>query len=103
MLQGDKVSPLCFIIALERNFQTRNPRQAVNKLERNDDDTVLDENAEAAQERLSLPSPAANCERGLNVAGHKSFVQHVQKAQRVTRTAEKDVEKMDFLLVTALT
>ncbi len=45
------------------------------------------------KERLSLLNPAANSEGGLNIAAHKSFVQHVQKVQRVTRTTEEDVEK----------
>ncbi len=76
---------MCFIIALR-----------IDKLEYADDVALLDGNAETAQERLSLLNPAANSEGGLNIAAHKSFLQHVKKMQRVTRTTEEDVEKMDF-------
>ncbi len=52
-------------------------------------------NAEVGQEWLFLLSHAANSEGGLNIAAHKSVVQHVQKAQKVIRTTEEDVEIMD--------
>ncbi len=105
VLQGDVLSPMCFIIALDRIFRRHNSRTAgisitstlrIDKLEYADDVALLDGNAEVAQERLSLLNPAANSEGVLNIAAHKSFVQHVQKVQRVTRTTEEDVEKMDF-------
>ncbi len=92
-------------MARERIFQRHNPRAVrisltstlpIDKLEYADDVALLDENAEAAQEQFSLLSPAANSEGGLNVAAHERIVQHVQKAKRLPRTTEEDVEKMDL-------
>ena len=105
VLQGDILSPLCFIIALDRIFQRHNTSNAgvsltpsirLNKLEYADDVGLMDENATDASERLSKLSDGANSEGGLIIAIQKSFAQHIQKAQRVSRTTEEDVDTMDF-------
>ncbi len=41
-------------------------------------------------------SPATDSVGRLHVVAHKSWVQNVQKAQRVACATEEDVEKMDF-------
>ncbi len=98
--------PLCFLIALDRIFQRRNPRTAgisitdtlqLNKLEYADDVALIDDNCTEASERLSSLSTGAGYEGGLVVATHKSFGQHVQKARRMCRTTEEEVDEIDLL------
>ncbi len=106
VLQGNILSPLCFIIALDRIFQRHNTSNAgvsltpsirLNKLEYSGHVGFMDENATDASGRLSKLSDRANSEGGLIIAVQKSFAQHIQKAQRVSRTTEEDIDAMDFI------
>ncbi len=56
----------------------------------------MDENATSAPDRLSKLSDGANSEGGLIKAIQKSFAQHIQKAQRVSRATEESVDAMDL-------
>ncbi len=107
VMQGNVLSPLYFIVALDRIFRRHIPRAAgisltsalwIGKLECADEVALLDENGEATQERLSVLSPGANSEGRINVVLYKSFAQYIEKAQKITRTTEEDVKKIDFKL-----
>ena len=108
VLQGDILSPVCFIAGLDCIFKLYdhvNPGVTVGtgahtvrkaKFDYADDAALIDEDAEQATARVTSLAAGSIADAAMIISTKKSKVMHIHKTTRTSATTEADVAKLNL-------